>query len=591
MNEPGGESSSIPAPEKAPPPPERGKILSLDQATVLYNWQHVLNGTTAEGEGKQWEQVENDFTKDPLVRQMHTWALRPLSEEEFWHLVFYRSPDTEELYQDQPSRLLRDASKKAATLRETTTNPYLQRALANFAVFPNPRSAPYTDPVFVRETIGEDEQRNNGSYYIHDGNRRMLGYATHLTETGEAYTPIMALVGTRAEEATVPNEPKPPLIVKGFKERQPIPQEEILDTFKNADQLYFVVPEKIGDCVMGMGFVQSVLELEAKMGLGKKQKTILAPLAVHTILKPTLDRLGINLLPTHPGSGTNKAEYFARDVREEKAVVFDLDSNGGGDPEGLYFGPGQLTIKNMLPSILERHTVKDAGIERQRKYIADLFGVDEQLLDPLQCQPRIDLPHDSKEAVTQLIEKYHIDTTKPQIAILVETSEPGRQYDIAKWCETARLLTTYYPEAEFNILYDGKKRPDDETFIDRASMEDSFKTALPSNNIRMVAEPILDVVSLMETQNVVLANDTGLSHLIATAASAPMPNVVTLFAAPHADPDCWVTSPRMKPLIPPKGTTENKAGGIYCTDPTQKWINQIDPSEVAGQALASWRKK
>lgn len=187
------------------------------------------------------------------------------------------------------------------------------------------------------------------------------------------------------------------------------------------------------------------------------------------------------------------------------------------------------------------------------------------------------------------MEKYHVDTTKPQVAIIVETSEPGRQYNTEKWIETAQEIVKYHPEAEFNIIFDPKKRPDDETFVDRDFIRESFAIALPNNASRMVGEPLFDIVAFMKTQNVVLANDTGLPHMIATASDMDMPNVVTLFAAPHANPDFWVSSPRMKPLAPPENTPKDKRDGIYSTDTNIKWIDQIDPRTVAGQAMATWK--
>lgn len=365
------------------PPPEAGtpnrerrlrnpetKTMSIRQAAVRYAWMHskvdALDGSTT----KTWEQIQSDFATDPLVNQMRTWTQRPLTEDEFWKLVVYKDPDaTRELYQDQPSRLMKDIAGKAVEISATTQNPYLRRSFDSMNVFPNDESWPYFDPIFLRETIGESEQRDHGSFYIHDGNRRLINLGRHLLETGEPYTPIMGIVGTRAETGERPEEKKRPLIVKGFKDREPVPTDEVINTFKNAQHIYFVVPEKIGDIVVGLGFMRGIIDLEEKLGLEKKPKTLMAPLAMHSFLRPTAEKLGIDLMQAPPGTGSNRAEYQAREVLGETAVVFDIDSTGGGDPEGLYFGQGQLTIKNILPSLIERYPVSEAGVERQKNIL------------------------------------------------------------------------------------------------------------------------------------------------------------------------------------------------------------------------------
>jgi ADP-heptose:LPS heptosyltransferase len=105
--------------------------------------------------------------------------------------------------------------------------------------------------------------------------------------------------------------------------------------------------------------------------------------------------------------------------------------------------------------------------------------------------------------------------------------------------------------------------------------------------VRLIGESLQNVVQFMRSQDVFISNDTGLPHLVATAPVEDMPQVVTLFAAPDADPNLWVTSPNMKPVVPPKNATTDRRGGIYCMDPDIKWINAIDPKVVAGNALAS----
>jgi hypothetical protein len=433
-------------------------IFSPVQAAALYEWNHLTRGHDLEGGLKPWSQVEADFRNDELIRQMDEWKLRFLTEEEFWSLVYYRSegPQTAQLYDGQDSRLLRNIAQKFGSLDDSVRTSYLQQ-VGSLNLARNSLAAPYEDPVIVRATIGEDEKREAGSFYIHDGNRRLLGIAEDLVTNGGPYVPILALVGEKGEppqEADTELKSKGSLEVKGYKDREPIPQHEILETFKNADHLYFNLPPKIGDIVVGTGFLHGIHELERSLGLSPRQKTIIAPVSMHALLRPTCEALGIRLIKGGDiNASQNRAEYQAREIDQQKAVIFEMDSTGGGDPEGLYFGEGQLTIKNLLPSLLDRYTIDEAGPNRQRQYLADLFGVDVKALDPRNCQPKLEMTDTSDTVVKQLIEQYGIDPEKPQVAINIETSEAGRQYRLENWCEVAKILKRHYPNMELNISF------------------------------------------------------------------------------------------------------------------------------------------
>ncbi|NTU47220.1 hypothetical protein HGA88_06345 [Candidatus Roizmanbacteria bacterium] len=570
-------------PEVAPSK-EEPLIYSFEQAANAFEWDawknYDLHRSDYYGDeealrnfsNKEWREIQSQFFHDPLVSNMNLWKQIALTENQFLHLVVYDDPSVGALYKENSSRLLVNIALKANNLNPEELEHLYLKATTEYNFPINPLSAPFAQNVYLRETLpNSSESSEDGFAYLHDGNRRLINYARKIVSGEKQYTPISALFGAKVEnphDTALPISEKPKFIVGGYKDRKSVPQEEILDTFINAEQVYFVLPEKIGDIVMSTGFLRGVLELEQQMGIQIKENIIMAPISMHSLLKPTCEKYGLKLIQANAGTGSNKAEYEAREIAHKTAIVFDLDAEGGGNPEGLYFEHGCLTIKNMLPSIVERYGVSDAGLNKHINYLRDLFGVNPDTLNPLLIQPCLELQDGAEQKKQELVSKYSIDTTKPQVSIIIETSEPGRQYDINKWIEAARLIQGYYPDTEFNIIYDPKKNAQDETFIPRDQLTTSFSELKRFGNgtVRLIGEPLIDIVQLMPTQNVVLANDTGLPHLIATSKLKSMPNVVTLFAAPHANPDNWVTSPRMKPVTPPQSEL-NKEGGIYCADP------------------------
>lgn len=573
--------------------PEPRQPFSRKQACSLFEWLHIDRGKVNDGT-VPWTQVEKNFRDDPLIAQMNTWEKGFLSEEEFWSLVVYQGPETEDLYRRQTSRLLKDVARELQRIG-VAGSAYSRSISLNHRNKPNALSAEFFTPVFLRETIGDSERADGGSLYIHEGNHRLLAYAKYLLDTGERYTPIPVVIGRKTQEGitekqnTLPK--KEPLAIKGFKERSPITQAEVLRTFQNAEQIYFILPEKIGDTVMASGFIKSICEFERMTKLPTKEKIIMAPLSMHQLLRPFCEALGLKLMQAPEASGVNRAEYQAREVYAKKAMVFELIGYSGGNPEGYFFGNGRLTIKNMLPSFIERYGVREAGCNRQKNYLADLFGADTSAIDPRRCQPGLEIRQNDR-LLAELLRKYNIDT-KPQVSINIEASEPGRQYSIENWCEVAKMIKSFYPEAEFNIIFDPGKKPEDETYLDREIVKQEFTKALSIGRqsvIRLIGEPLNNVVQLMRSQSVVLSNDTGLPHLVATTFLDDMPDVVVLFTAPHANPDHWMSSPIMKPLVPPDDiATLIKGGGIYCVDKKNKWINKINPAKVVGAALASWK--
>lgn len=574
---------------------EQSKSLSIldpRQAAARFEWRHLM--TNGHEDEKTWEQVQSDFRKDSLIASVQEWERRSLTEGEFWNLVFHQGPTTAPLYDASPSRLLVNIAQKAESI-----NPADDEFLTETEKVKterHPLAAPFEDEIVVRPTHGDSETDEHGSFYIHDGNHRMLNYARHLLETDEPYIPVHALVGTGFAESNpdaLTLQSAGPLVIEGYKGRESVPQEEILNTFAAAEQLYFTFPPKIGDIAMGTGFLHGIVAMEKAMDLPPKEKIVMAPVSMHVILAPTCEALGIRLMQSGGDLfvAQNRAEFQAREIDNKTAVIFELDSTGGGNPEGLYFGHGQLTIKNILPSLIDRYAISEVGPSRQRLYIADMFGIDPNLLDPRDTLPKLDLAYATDEKKQEMIKKYNIDTNNTQVAINIETSEAGRQYSIENWCEAARLIKSVFPDVEFNIIYDPNKRDTDETFIDRDSVMQMFSEALSegdnSTTIRMVAEPLQDLLQFMRTQDVLVSNDTGIPHLVAVAPIKDMPEVVDLFTTPDADPDKWVSTPRIKPLTPPQDETTDKRGGIYCTDPALKWINKIDPQNVAGQAIAA----
>lgn len=240
------------------------------------------------------------------------------------------------------------------------------------------------------------------------------------------------------------------------------------------------------------------------------------------------------------------------------------------------------TLTNLMLPLLQMYSNDSDQDRRYSHAVEELFSLSHDSLSPLKVKPTIILPADKDRIYEEILSRFNIDHLKPQIAISVEASLPGKRYGIQNWAQAMSIITQQFPQYQFNIIYNPAAPM---TGYTRVEMENALRAAGILDRTNFVNGSLSELAVLFEQQQLILSNDSGLAHVAGAIENGP--RIVTIFLPKDSSTNVWVSSNRQTPvtLLPDRYTQLSPDGGTEQTDEGKKWINEIQPEQVAQKAL------
>jgi hypothetical protein len=351
------------------------------------------------------------------------------------------------------------------------------------------------------------------------------------------------------------------------------------ENFLNGDRIYLGLNNKIGDMVQATAFVTSLMEAQRLTG-SKTPISLMIPVTMWDLYEPLAKRHGLEMIPSLPNQSADQSLKLSKQRGEKNNLFLELDNYEGEPVIRKEEENGMIRVRDLFSAFNAWHDNRSAGRSRYAYFMEDLLGLKRGVLNPDNCQTRLPLPENSENIFQDLVNKFGIDLNKKQIAISLEASTAGRMYD--RWDTVISQLKGDLGEsAEINVIYNSTKSPHEITQIDIPYWQELVRK-FPG--VRLVSGNLKEVEVLMANQSVVIATDSGLSHIAGAIEGGP--KTISLYIPPQTEARIWVTNQeRMIGIEAPiKPNRDSQIGGEMSNDPKLKWVNGIPPESIAKKA-------
>lgn len=354
----------------------------------------------------------------------------------------------------------------------------------------------------------------------------------------------------------------------------------IRENFLKGDRIYIGLNPKIGDMVQATAFLTGLKEAQNILG-SNTPITLLTPIATWDVFEPLAKKYNFEMIASNQLQTMAHADNISAERGEKNCLLIEMDYLNGEAEVGKHQHNGAVRVRDLFSSFNARYNNETAGRARYAKFVEDFLGLKEDVLNPDKCLPEIPLPEDAPEIYRRIIAQYGIDPSKEQVAISLEASTPGRMYD--HWEKVIQQLKTDLgDQAEINIIYNSKKSPHEVTQVDLNVWSEIIKKY---PGVRLVNGSLKEITVALANQSVVIAADSGLSHIAGAIEGGP--KVIPLYIPPQAEEKYWGTNPdRMSGISAPTEGRDlsSPIGGDMSTNPDKKWINRIAPEAIAKKA-------
>lgn len=344
----------------------------------------------------------------------------------------------------------------------------------------------------------------------------------------------------------------------------------IHETYLVSPHIYLSLSGAIGDVAINSAYLEGIRQYNERLGQ-QKHVTLIVPPNIVPLIEPTAKKFGYEVVTEERYQGVDKARSLIAERNENNALVFEFEHHTGRPVVDL-LPNGGLVINDLFATSVGLYDNDRAGAERFSEFFSDLLSIPQN--QQFNVRPRLELPENNEEVFEGLKRKYSIDTAKKQVAVVVEASHPMKRYSIENWQKILQQLSQGQPNTEFNIIFN----PAGGSYT-----QEQLQTAFGGiTGARLVSGNLTEQMTLLAHQNLVLSNDTGLAHVAAILENGP--NVISLHI-PAFQPNTWVTNQqRHLGVLPPQERLTYDFQSEE-TDEHKKWINEIQPEQVAQKAL------
>ncbi len=357
---------------------------------------------------------------------------------------------------------------------------------------------------------------------------------------------------------------------------------EARQALEKADRVYVVLGGPIGDAVISTAYFSGIQEALAH--LGKNTPITLVVSNEQGDLFSGFASGNVTVLKT-PQNGVERAWSLSESLGDRNPLILGFDDYNGQSPTitsgEQMAGKNVTTITNLLASAIELYNNETDDTRRFSHYVEELFLLPKDSIDPDKAKPKIILPQNKDQLYEAFTTRTGIDRGKPQLAVVVEASMPGKRYSMEHWASVLSQISQQHPQQQFNIIFNPQSQTPGYT---RTAIEDALRQAGVLDKAHLVSGSLLELAVLLERQDVVLSNDTGLAHVAGALENGPP--VVTLFLPKVFTPKFWVSSKKQIPVtLPPDEEAALPAVDPQESDEQKKPINKISPQKIAQKAL------
>ncbi|MDO8619026.1 MAG: protein phosphatase 2C domain-containing protein [Candidatus Daviesbacteria bacterium] len=344
----------------------------------------------------------------------------------------------------------------------------------------------------------------------------------------------------------------------------------IHETFTKSDHIYLSLSGAIGDVVIDTAYLEGIRQYTEQLGQQKKV-TLITPSNIVPLLEPLAQKYGYEIVTQERYKGVEKALALIEEQKEQNALVLEFEHHTGR-PVVDVLPNGGLVVNDLFAASVGLYDNGRSGNEKFTAFFSDLMTIPENQRTSI--KPHIELPANSNEIYEQLQRKYSIDSSKEQVAVVIEASHQMKRYSLQNWQQVLKQISTERPNTEFNIIFN----PTGGTYT-----QQQLQSALGTvPGIKFVSGNMVETEVLLAHQKLVLANDTGFAHVAAVLDNGPQ--VISLHI-PIFPPNTWVTNTKRHIGLMPQNSLLTNEFRSEETDESQKWINKIPPTEVIQNAL------
>lgn len=348
----------------------------------------------------------------------------------------------------------------------------------------------------------------------------------------------------------------------------------IRDTFQNTSHIYIGMAGAIGDVVLTTAYVDGIRKVIEKSGQ-TKQITLIVPPNIVSLIQPYATNHNIEIVTENRYQTAGKALSLIQQRNESKALFIELDHHSGR-PQVETAQNDTILVHDLFASSLGLYDNNRSGNDRFSHFLNDFLSLTPT--EQVDVHPIFELPSNADQIYNDVKTKYSIDTSKKQIAIVLEASHKMKRYSLSQWKEVIDQIKQQNPNVEINLVYN----PSGGSY----TQQDLDNVFTGTTGVRYITENMDVLPVFVASQDVVLSNDTGLAHLAAsTSYNGNQPKVISLHL-PIFAPNVWIgNSNRHIGLLPNQSLLANSFDADE-NDESKKWINKIDSHDISRATLS-----
>lgn len=322
--------------------------------------------------------------------------------------------------------------------------------------------------------------------------------------------------------------------------------------FAAKDQIYIICHSALGDCITQLGIIQSLAWYKAQHK-PSLQITVLIPDYVYEYYQSLSSDLLVRLLPIQDPKNTAMVKSkITSDAKDKDFLSLDFSYRVGKptvDQE-----KNSVYIWDLLTVTVGLYQTPLFGQRRFGIFLADLLGI-----KPLKVTTQIKVPE----------HRTHLK----QVAIIIESSYPVKRYSLKNWQKVVLLLLERRPDVNLKVIYKAQGSYSEKELIQTFS----------DRRVNLLQGSLSELTNFLAGCELVISNDTGLSHIATAIAGGPKAIVLYI---PKLPPEIWTSNiEKTVPILPPAKLTDTFDYDRNELDETKKWINKIKPEQVVVEAL------
>lgn len=362
---------------------------------------------------------------------------------------------------------------------------------------------------------------------------------------------------------------------------------ETHEALTNTDSVYIVIDGAIGDAVISTAYFRAIEDALRKMG--KNTPITLVVNDQQGTLYDSLASANVHILKTPRGTGVATIKSALASSSANNPLIIDFGSYTDANPEITQTTMGGKTItqlSNLLAPAIQLYNNDTDARRRYSHFVEELFSLSKDSLSPTKAQPFIRLPLDEDRIYQRVARENGIDITNTkQIGLVIEASQPGKRYSLKKWAQVLATINREHPGYQFNVIFNSATDPARGGYT-RADIERELNATGVLGQSHIIdgnGKDLTDQAVLLNHQELVLSNDTGLAHIAGALEYGP--NIVTAFMPGRFMPVNWISSAKQTAVTIPPGKTSALPPTIdpshdQETDENRKLINLIEPDDI-----------